>query len=151
MSYHQQVNDRNRVMGTLVKLAKTYDSLHDYASAFKYAHEALAIAKQTGARQFIRDCYQILYSVYDHWQQTDSALYYHEKYIAVKDSITSAQVAAKLVAYNFDQKIELLNKEKEVQQIQFQKQSLLRNILIISIIILLLLCQYCHSKYYTET
>lgn len=139
LSYHQQVNDRNRVMGTLVKLAKTYDSVHDYASAFKYAHEALAIAKQTGARQFIRDCYQILYSVYDHWQQTDSALSYHEKYIAVKDSITSAQVTAKLVAYNFDQKIELLNKEKEVQQIQLQKQSLLRNILIISIIILLLL------------
>jgi len=139
LSYHKQVNDRNRVMATLVKLAKTYDSVHDYTSAFKYVHEALAIAKQTGARQFIRDCYQILYSVYDHWQQPDSALFYHEKYVVIKDSITSVQVAAKLVAYDFDQKIELLNKEKEVQQVQLQKQSLLRNILIASIIILLLL------------
>jgi signal transduction histidine kinase len=139
LSYHKQVNDRNQVMGTLVKLAKTYDSVHDYASAFKYAQEALAIAQQTGARQFIRDCYQILYSVYDYWQQTDSALSYHKKYVAIKDSITSAQVTAKLVAYNFDQKIELLNKEKEVKQVQFQKQSLLKNVLIGSIIILLLL------------
>ena len=126
-------------MRTLVKLAKTYDSVDNYASAFKYAHEALAIAQQTGARQFIRDCYQILYSVYDRWQQTDSTLSYHKKYVAIKDSITSAQVAAKLVAYNFDQKIELLNKEKEVQQIQLQKQSLVKNILIGSILVLLLM------------
>jgi len=139
LSYHKQVNDRNQVMGTLVKLAKTYDSVHDYASAFKYAHEALAIAQQTGARQFIRDCYQILYSVYDYWKQTDSALSYHEKYVAIKDSITSTQVAAKLVAYNFDQKMELLNKEKQIQQVELQKQSLLKNILVAAIIILLLL------------
>jgi len=139
LSYHKQFNDRNQVMGTLVKLAKVYDSVHDYASAFKYAHEALTTAQQTGARQFIRDCYHILYSVYDHWHQTDSALSYHKKYVAIKDSINSDQVAAKLVAYNFDQKIELLNKEKQIQQVQLQKQSLLRNILIASIIILLLL------------
>ena len=43
LSYHQQLNDRNQVMGTLVKLAKTSDSVHDYASAFKYAHEHLLL------------------------------------------------------------------------------------------------------------
>ncbi len=139
LSYHKLVNDRNQVMRTLVNVAKTHLALQNNDSAFKYAEEALALAQQTGARQFIRDCYQILYTVYGYWQQADSAFFYHVRYMAIKDSITSAQVAAKLVAYNFDQKIEVLNKEKEVKDIQLQKQSLVRNILGGSIIILLVL------------
>ena len=42
VAYHQQVNDVNQVMATLLKIAKTYDSVHEYASAFKYGHEQLA-------------------------------------------------------------------------------------------------------------
>jgi signal transduction histidine kinase len=139
LEYHKQVNDHNQVMYLLVELAKTYDSIHDYPSSLKYAHEALTLSSESGARQIVRDCYQVLYSVFDRLQQTDSALSYYKKYIAIKDSITVTQTAAKLIAYNFDQKIELLNKEKEVQQIQLQKQSLLKNILVGGIIVLLLL------------
>lgn len=138
LSYHKQVNDRNQVMRTLINLAKTYDSVRHYTAAFRYANEALAIAQQTGARQFLRDSYQILYSVYNHWQQKDRALFYHTRYVAIKDSITSAQVTAKLVAYNFSQKIEILNKEKELQQVRLQKESLVTKVLISGIVFLLL-------------
>jgi LytS/YehU family sensor histidine kinase len=57
----------------------------------------------------------------------------------MNDSLLNDQVKGKLAAYSFEQKIELLNKEKEIQHIQLQKQSLLKNILIGSIIFLLTL------------
>ena len=136
--YNRSDNDINQVMQLLVEIAKTYLAL-DSDSAFIYAHEALAMAQQTGTRQIERNSYEILYSVYDHRQQADSALFYHKKYVAIKDSISSAELIGKLAAYTFEQKIELLNKEKEIQHVQLQKQSLLRNILIVSIIVLLLL------------
>jgi LytS/YehU family sensor histidine kinase len=57
----------------------------------------------------------------------------------MNDSILTNKVKGKLAAFTFEQTIKLLNKEKEIQHIQLQKQSLQRNILIGSIIILLLL------------
>jgi tetratricopeptide (TPR) repeat protein len=137
--YHRQTHDRNQVMRTLVNLAKTYDSAHNYATSFRYAHEALAIAQQTGARQYLRDSYHILYSIYDHWHQKDSALFYHTKYVAAKDSITSSQVAAKLIAYDFDQKIEILNKEKQIQQAHLRKEAFVKKVLLSGITLLLVL------------
>jgi tetratricopeptide (TPR) repeat protein len=137
--YHQQYNDGNQVMTSLVAIAKTYLALGNNDSAFKYANESLSLAKQTGAKQVIRDACEILSSVYDRWHQPDSAYLYYKQYTAAKDSILNDQVKGKLAAYSFEQKIELLNKGKQIQQAQLQKQSLLKNILIGSIIFLLLL------------
>jgi hypothetical protein len=78
-------------------------------------------------------------SVYDVRHQPDSAYFYYKQYTTIKDSILNNVVKGKLAGYSFEQKMELLNKEKQIQQVQLQKQSLLKNILIGSIIILLLL------------
>src|SRR6266542_4413673 len=56
----------------------------------------------------------------------------------MKDSILNDKVKAKLIAYGPKQKIELLNKEKEIQQAQLQKESLWRKFLISGIIVLML-------------
>ncbi|MEJ7680843.1 MAG: tetratricopeptide repeat protein [Segetibacter sp.] len=139
LEYNKQKNDRNQVMHLSMDIAKTYLALQNNTAAFEYARQGLNLAKQTGAKQFIRDGNQILYSLYDASREADSANHYYRQYIVMKDSILNDQVKAKLIAYGPEQKIELLNKEKEVQKVQLQKQSLLRNILISSIIVLLLL------------
>ncbi len=139
LDYNKQKNDRNQVMRLLKDIAKTYLALGNNTAAFVYARQGLNLAKQTGAKQFIRDGNQILYSLYDATHQADSANYYYRQYMVMKDSILNDQVKAKLIAYGPEQKIGQLNKEKEIQQVQLQKQSLLRNILIGGIIILLLL------------
>jgi LytS/YehU family sensor histidine kinase len=97
------------------------------------------MAKQSGAKQVIRDGCQILFSIYDKLKKTDSAYFYYRRFVTMNDSILSDKVKGKLAAFTFEQRIELLNKEKEIQHIQLQKQSLQRNILVGGIIILLLL------------
>ena len=139
LNYHKRINDRNQVMITLVDLAKTHLALQNNTEALAYAREALIMAKQSGAKQVIRDGCQILYSIYDKLKKTDSAYFYYSRFVTMNDSILTDKVKGKLAAFTFEQRIELLNKEKEIQHIQLQKQSLQRNILIGSIIILLLL------------
>ena len=139
LHYHQQLNDVNQVMSTLLYIAKTYLALGNNDSAFEYGHESLSIAKQSGAKQIIRDASEILSSVYDHWHQSDSAYFYYRLYTGMKDSVLNNVIKGKLAAYTFEQKIELLNKEREIQKMQLQKQSLFKNVLIGSIIVLLLL------------
>jgi hypothetical protein len=139
LAYNESSNDRNQVMRTLIDLAKTYLALGNISAAFQYARQGLDLANQTGAKQFIRDGNQILYSVYDARNQTDSAYYYHRQYIKMKDSILNDKVKAKLIAYGPKQKIELLNKEKKIQRVQLEKESLWRKFLITGIIVLLFL------------
>jgi len=68
--------------------------------------------------------------------QPDSAYYYYKQYTSVKDEILNDQVKGKLAAYSFEQKIEMLNKEKEIQQTQLQKESLWRKFLFTGIVAL---------------
>jgi len=139
LNYHKQSNDRNQIMRTLVDMAKTYHALQNDTAALRYAREALNMAKETGAKQVTRDCYQILHSIYDRLQKTDSAYFYYREYVRMKDSIITDQVKGKLVAYSYEQRIELINKEKEIQQIQLQKESLLKKFLITGIIAIVIL------------
>jgi len=146
LTYHRKLNDRNEVKRTLLDIAKTYFVMNNDKAALKYAQEGLNLALQTKSRQFIRNAYQILYSVYDRLHKTDSAYYYYKKYITIKEVVVSDQTKGRFAAYNYEQKIELLNKEKLINQqqlnLQHQKlknESFLRNILIGGMFVVLLL------------
>jgi signal transduction histidine kinase len=137
--YHRQVNDINQVTRTLLDIAKTYLAIGNNDSAYKYGIESLVMTEQTRSKRFIPDAYKILSSVYDLRHQLDSAYFYYRQYITMRDSVQNNMIKGKLAAYTFEQKMELLNKEKQLQQVQLQNQSVLKNILITSMIILLLL------------
>ena len=144
--YHKLLNDINEVKRTLLDIAKTYFTLNNNTAALKYAREGLSLAIQTKSKQFIRDGYNVLYSVYDRIHQTDSAYIYYQKYIEIKEIVISDQTKGKFAAYGYEQRFELLNKQKLIGQqqlkIQVQKlksESVLRNILIGGILMILLL------------
>jgi hypothetical protein len=139
LPYHQQLNDNSQVIRTELDIAKTYLSLKNDSAALKYGREALDLALQTKARHLIRDAYEILSNAYDHLHQTDSAYGYYRKYITIKEGITNDQVKGKLAAYSYEQKISVLNKEKQLQTVKLQQQSTLKNILVAGVLILLVL------------
>ncbi|CAN5421592.1 hypothetical protein BH20BAC1_BH20BAC1_07530 [soil metagenome] len=139
LQYNKQKNDRNQVMRLLMDISKAYLGVQNYKAALKYSREGLDMANQSGAKQFIRDGSEILYTVYDARHQTDSAYNFYRQYIKMKDSILNDQVKAKLVAYGPQQRVARLNKENEIQKIKLENQSLMKDILIGSIFILLLL------------
>ncbi len=93
---HQKLNDRNEVMRTLLDIGKTWLALGDDSAALRYAREGLQIALETKAKQFIRDGYQIHYSVFDRWHQTDSANFYFRQYAAMKDLVANDQIKSKI-------------------------------------------------------
>ena len=115
LAEHQKLNDRNEVMRTLIDIGKTYLALHKNAEALEYGKRGLTIALQTKSKQFIRDGYQILSTVYDRLGQADSANFYFRHYITLKEDVLNDERKEKFAAYNYAQKIALINKEKEIQ------------------------------------
>ncbi|HMH22290.1 MAG TPA: histidine kinase [Puia sp.] len=143
---HKKLNDVNEIKRTLLNIARTYYELNDNVNAMRYAREGLALSLQTRSRQYAADAYNIFYSVYDRLHQTDSAYFYYLKYNGIREAILSNQTKGKFAAYNYEQKIDNLNREKLIsqqqltlQQQQLKSESFLRKILIGGMLFVLLL------------
>ena len=129
---HQQLNDRRQINRTLIDLAKTYQALHRSDSAIYYARQGLSMALQTKAKPLIRDGYEVLYNVYDGLQQ-DSAYVYYRTYIKQKEAVMNDQTRGKLAAFDYEHKIEMLGKEKQLQQQQLVQTAQQRKLLLFGI------------------
>jgi tetratricopeptide (TPR) repeat protein len=125
-------------MRTLLDMARVYEMLDDHQKAILYGEQALQIAEHTHVKQFERDGYQILSDAYTGLSRSDSSNYYFRKYSLVKDAVLNNQARGKLAAFTYEQQIALINKENQIHEIQLQKQTLIKNMLIGAIIAVLL-------------
>jgi tetratricopeptide (TPR) repeat protein len=138
LTEHRLYHDVNEEMRTLLDMGKTYLILDDYNNAIMYARQGLDIALKAQANQYTRDGYKILSDAYNRQGFADSSNYYFRKYSIVKDAVLNSQARGRFAAYHYEQRISLMNKEKEIQAVQLQKQTLMKNILVGSIIVLIL-------------
>lgn len=114
LQYHRERNDINYVKRALIGVAKTYAALQKDKEAITYAREGLDLSLQSHAKQYIRDAYQILYEIYQRENQPDSAFAYYQKYVTQKETVANDEVKGKFAAYNYEQQIGLLSKEKKI-------------------------------------
>ncbi len=146
LAMHRKLNDRNEIKRVLLDIGKTYFALNNNNAALQYAREGLEMSLETKSRQFIRDGYQIFYLVYDRLHKADSAYFYYQKYITIKDIVVSDQIKGKFAGYKYEQEINLMNNEKlisqqqlKIQQQQLSQSSLQKKILTGGIISLILI------------
>jgi tetratricopeptide (TPR) repeat protein len=153
IAMHRRLNDRNEIKRVLLDIAKAYFALNNNKAAFQYAREGLTMSLETKSSQFIRDGYQILYSLYDRLHKTDSAYLYYQKYIAIKESVVSDQTKGRFAAYKYEQKINLINNEKLIseQQLKIQQQRLAQSSLQKKILIAGLVCLIIISGFIFRT
>jgi hypothetical protein len=126
------------LMRTLLDIARVFGVLDNHRSAIDYAQKALQLAMQTGVKRYQRDGYQILTEAYTGLNRPDSSNFYFRKYSLVKEAVLNDQARGKLAAYSYEHEISMMNKEKQIREIQMQKQTLLKNVLLGSVIALVL-------------
>jgi tetratricopeptide (TPR) repeat protein len=127
MKFYIWGNSRNLLMRILLDIAKTYTGKKEYNTALEYAKKLLHLAKETGAKQFIRDGTGLVWNIYDQLQQTDSAYFYYRQYTLMKDSLLNARYVRQLSL--FKQKLKTEKEQLEMHLI-FQNKSLKKNIVI---------------------
>lgn len=143
-------NDVIPLMVNLLVVAKAYLGKSNYQTALSYATELNQTAYHSGNKQFQKDAYELLASIFDHQKKTDSAYHYFKQFTFIKDSMETALYAGRtalyLAASEAENKIRLLKKDKELgdQQLnlnkkELQKQAQLKNLLIAASIALLLI------------
>ncbi len=126
LAIHMKLNDGNEIVRTVLDIANTHYALGNENETVRYARQGLFLGLQTRSFQIMRDAYKLLYLVYDHRGQTDSAYHYYRSYIQTKESLTDDQTKGRFAANGYEQKIELLNNEKLIsqQKLKIQDQQL---------------------------
>ena len=145
-------NDQNQIMRSLLDIAKIYAATNNISRAFFYTGKLLQTAQDRKAKQYLRDGYQLMYTLYEHQHRTDSAYYYYRQYTYMKDILALSDFNKKIAIYeaateNEKKQIQItaLTSEKlvgqqklQISQQQLKSESLLRNILIGGVLALLL-------------
>ena len=142
LKYNRNANDLIDTKRALLDLARTYDGLHKNSTALEYAREALAMSLGSNTSQYTRDAYYLIYSIYERKQRADSANLYYRKYIVQKELVSGEQISEKLAAYNYEQRISLLNKEREMQHAKLDNEILQKRVLIGGFIALFILAGF---------
>ena len=142
----QEVNDRNWMMRVLLELGRTYRETGDNKTAVAITRKLLYSAEETGARQYIRDAQYLLFELFDRLQKKDSAYKYLKEYTALNHSIDIDISARKLAFYKTLRereqaklKIDLLSKQKQLQQEELKQSSQQRKFLFIGILAIILI------------
>jgi tetratricopeptide (TPR) repeat protein len=121
MKFYVWGNNRSVLMRVLLNTGKAYEGKKEYNVALDYARRVLQMAKQTGARKFIRDGTGLIWSIYDQLGIIDSAYHYFRQYSVMKDSLLSTRYIRQLALY----KDQSENERRQLQmQLALQNESL---------------------------
>src|SRR5688572_3621722 len=134
----------DQTMDVLLTMSNAYLGKKNFPQALQYSKEAFEIAKQTSSKEGIKDASKILWKTYHQLNNSDSAYYYLQQYMLVRESMEENRSANELAFFKATQedeekqaRIELLsnqNKIKEqtllLERQNFRRENLLKKFLI---------------------
>lgn len=141
----ESTNSDGKLMWALVDLAKSHIGLKQYTKALQYTRQSFVLAMRWDAKDVLQAAFENYYNVYYALKQKDSAYFYLQKSVSLKDSLQNARVKLqnikKLALYKAEAKeeqqqarIALLNKDNLIKHQQLQKEALMKKILIGSLV-----------------
>ena len=130
-------------MKVLNNVALAYEGQRNFSQSFKYATQLLNVAQTAGARQYIRNGFELYWRLFDLQGKTDSAYKYHLLYTAMNDSLARdvqlrnmAVAEMKVEDIQQESEILLLGKETKIQEQQKQLLFLgLGGLILISVVV----------------
>jgi adenylate cyclase len=161
ISYQQQSYELAEKLGTRLEMAQalrgiatTYDEQGDIRSAITYFTRAEAIAAEINASYELNYIYKGLADAYSRTGDFRNAYRYQTLFSTIKDTLYNAEMDKRLqsqmLGFELDKKqgqINLLEKDKALQEADLRRQKLMRNATGVTGILLLLMVAGLFSRY----
>lgn len=137
-------------INSLNSLVRIYLALKNIKAGERYLSLALQKAREINSPSLIANTFKTYHELYKQKGRLDSALIYHEKYYALKDSIVTNDEIIKMGELESLIKIEKAEKEKEIIQKELDNQTKQRNYLIIITVLSILLAIILLIRYFDK-
>jgi serine phosphatase RsbU (regulator of sigma subunit) len=122
------INDERRIAFSMIKVAYYEAHSNNFSSAEKLYSEAIDIAMKNGSLQYLMEAYDGLSDAYANKGDYKNALIFHRKFTATKDSIFSqttaeeiAEAQEKYESVKKQRALEILQKDKVINEIKYEK------------------------------
>lgn len=150
----KSLNARLEMAQCLLGLAATYELKEDFHSAITTYKEARIIAEAIGASYELKDAYQGLANSYAGLSDFQNAFRYNTLFTGIKDTLYNAEMDKKLQAMTLSSDIEkkqgeidLLTKDKALQELDIKRQKIIRNAIGVTGILLLIMAGGLFNRY----
>jgi adenylate cyclase len=150
----QKLNAKLEMSQSLLGLAETYMQQGDNRSAIESYKKARDFAKEIGASYELKDAYEGLAGLYQKVSDYENAYKYQSLYTSIKDTLYNAEMDKRIqaVTLNFDLEkkqgeVDLLTKDKALQELDIRRQKIIRNAISVTGILLLVLAIGLFNRY----
>jgi two-component system, sensor histidine kinase and response regulator len=133
LALSERIHDKEGVAYCYNSMAQAFERTGHLGKSVHYAGMGLREAASLGSTELIRESYAILYAAHERLQNFEKALYYRNMEIGLKDSMFTIEKERKVnglqSSYDLAQKqhqIDLLNKNKIIQQEAIEKEKFQR-------------------------
>lgn len=154
----EDLDDNEALSEAYVSLARLYYHNKQYDKAIETANKAFISAEKTGDTWLQKESAKILAESNQKQGNFKEGYFFFETYSNIKDSLysqqQSQQIARLETIYQNEKKekeIAVLNKEKQLQDFEIHKQSIQRNILVFSIIVMLVIFLFIYRAYHLKS
>ena len=138
-------NDKNALAVSTLNMAHAYEKTGNFSEAIRLYRNSLAIASEIEAKEFMKENYLGLSSSYEKQNDYKTALHYFKFYFNMHDTLLNESnqkaIAEMQTKYDTDKKeqaINLLNKEKELQDIRIKRDTLVKFAMAFGILLVLI-------------
>jgi len=132
MSLFKELGDKSAVAYCMGGLGEVYALKKDYVNALKYQDSCRQIAKEIGERDLLKETYLYISVTYDSLRDYKKAYEFHNLFSNLKDSLLNEESSKQIVEMQTkyetekkEQQITLLNKDKELQDAQLNRQKII--------------------------
>ncbi|MBN4049710.1 tetratricopeptide repeat-containing sensor histidine kinase [Bacteroidales bacterium AH-315-N07] len=154
LKFQQEIDDQGGMTYTLSGIGKIYKNLGDLTLAIAYLDSCKELSFKVGVKESLLESYILLSTIYEEMNDFHKAFELYNHYSNLKDSIFNEQSATSMqemqTKYESDKKekeIELLTKEKEIQDLELNRQKVFRNSVIAGLMLALALAFLVYNRY----
>jgi len=154
LQIEKALGDKFGEANTLNNIGEAYLALNELNKAEGFIQQALTIALEIDAKYIIEAGYLYMSVLNDKRGRFDKALDYHQKMFDVNQKIFNEQVLDRIAKLQTryetekkDQEIELLIKERDINELIIEKQRNLRNYLIVLIFLVIVISIITYINY----
>ena len=150
----EKLGDEVKIANTMNMIGAGYINLNNLPKAIENYRKAAEIEKKTGNNLDLADSYIALSRAFQSTGKYQLALEYYQQYISIRDELFRqenvqqiASLKEQFESERKDKEIELLSKEKTIQELALRKQKLTKNFFIAGLALFGILSFFIYKNY----
>ncbi|OFX18579.1 MAG: hypothetical protein A2033_14985 [Bacteroidetes bacterium GWA2_31_9] len=151
---NEEIQDFDGLASANLSIAGYFKEMKDYEKALEFANNGLETCKKIGALSKLKSAYLMVSEIYELKADNANALANYKLFYEISDSIYDknnsdklAEVQTKYETENKEKEIELLNKDKVLQDNELARQQILTIAFIICSIFILIIAFVIFNRY----